>query len=122
LANIQAGSYIVNRLPFVTIAVHLRLFHESESKRMRLLQNEDSADLRRDPSIRYAVITIWQLSFEQIRQEQPAAADLLVLMSMFDRQGIPEDLVSDSDQDEKDFHDALGCGFGRSRSVRLLLQ
>jgi hypothetical protein len=26
---------------------------------------------------------------------------------MFDRQGIPEDLVRDSDQDAKDFQDAL---------------
>ena len=28
-------------------------------------------------------------------------------MSMFDRQGIPEDLVRDSNQDELDFHDTL---------------
>jgi hypothetical protein len=107
LAITQAGSYIANRLPLVTVAVYLRLFHESESKRTRLLQNEDSVDLRRDPSIRYAVITTWQLSFERIRRERPAAADLLALMSMFDRQGIPEDLVRDSDEDELEFNDAL---------------
>ncbi|CAI7613196.1 unnamed protein product, partial [Penicillium viridicatum] len=102
-----AAAYIANRLPLVTVSAYLRLFHESESKRTRLLQNEDSADLRRDPSIRYAVITTWQLSFEQIRQERPAATDLLALMSMFDRQGIPEDLVRDHDQDILGFHDAL---------------
>ncbi|CAG7941474.1 unnamed protein product [Penicillium salamii] len=107
LAITQAAAYIANRLPLVTVSAYLRLFHESESKRTRLLQNEDSADLRRDPSIRYAVITTWQLSFEQIRQERPAATDLLALMSMFDRQGIPEDLVRDLDQDILDFHDAL---------------
>ncbi|KAJ5593550.1 hypothetical protein N7537_010454 [Penicillium hordei] len=107
LAITQAAAYIANRLPLVTVSVYLRLFHESESKRTRLLQNEDSADLRRDPSIRYAVITTWQLSFEQIRQERPAATDLLALMSMFDRQGIPEDLVRGHDQDILDFHDAL---------------
>ena len=107
LAITQAGSYISNRLPLISVSVYLRLFHESESKRTRLLQNEDSADLRRDPSIRYAVITTWQLSFEQIRQERPAATDLLSLMSMFDRQGIPEVLVCSSDQDELDFHNAL---------------
>ncbi|KAJ6003887.1 hypothetical protein N7540_013169 [Penicillium herquei] len=107
LAITQAAAYITNRLPLVTVSAYLRLFHESESKRTRLLQNEDSADLRRDPSIRYAVITTWQLSFEQIRQERPAATDLLALMSMFDRQGIPEDLVRDYDEDILDFHDAL---------------
>lgn len=52
LAITPAGSYIATRLPLVTIAVYLRPFHESESKRTRLLQNEDSAYLRRDPSIR----------------------------------------------------------------------
>ncbi|KUM55983.1 hypothetical protein ACN42_g11249, partial [Penicillium freii] len=107
LAITQAGSYIANRSPLITVSTYLRLFHESESKRTRLLQNEDSTDLRRDPSIRYTVITTWQISFEQIRQERPAATDLLALMSMFDRQGIPEDLVRESEQDELDFHDAL---------------
>jgi hypothetical protein len=106
LAITQAGSYITNRLPLLTVSAYLRLFHESESKRTRLLQNEDFADLRRDPSIRYAVVTTWQLSFEHIRQERPAATDLLALMSMFDRQGIPEYLVRDH-QDTLDFHDAL---------------
>ncbi|CAP91131.1 Pc13g00620 [Penicillium rubens Wisconsin 54-1255] len=107
LAITQAGSYIANRLPLITVTAYLRLFHESESKRTRLLKNEDSTDLRRDPSIRYAVITTWQISFEQIRQERPVASDLLALMSMFDRQGIPVDLVRESEQDELDFHDAL---------------
>ncbi|CAI7602083.1 unnamed protein product [Penicillium manginii] len=107
LAITQAAAYITARLPLVTVSTYLRLFHESEAKQTRLLQSEESTDLRRDPSIRYAVITTWQLSFEQIRQERPAAADLLSLMSMFDRQGIPEDLVRGSEQDELDFHDAL---------------
>lgn len=53
------------------------------------------------------MITTWQLSFEEIRRERPALTDLLALMSMFDRQGIPEDLVRDDDQDILDFHNAL---------------
>jgi hypothetical protein len=35
----------------------------------------------------------WQVSFEHIRKERPLAARLLSLMSLFDRQGIPEDLL-----------------------------
>ncbi|KAL4804204.1 hypothetical protein BDV18DRAFT_36370 [Aspergillus unguis] len=107
LAITQAGSYIANRFPLITVSAYLQLFHESESKQTRLLQNEDSTDLRRDPSIRYAVIITWQLSFDQIHQERPAATELLALMSMFDRQGIPEDLVHDPNQDILDFQDAL---------------
>ncbi|KAL4912570.1 hypothetical protein BDW62DRAFT_206345 [Aspergillus aurantiobrunneus] len=107
LAITQAAAYIANRLPLITVAAYPRLFHESESKQIRLLQNEDSTDLRRDPSIQYAVIITWQLSFEQIRQGRPAATDLLALMSMLNQQGIPEDLVRDPDQDILDFHDTL---------------
>ncbi|KAI7973725.1 hypothetical protein EIK77_000227 [Talaromyces pinophilus] len=114
LAITQAAAYIANRSPLITASAYLRLFRESESKRIRLLQNEDSIDLRRDPSIRYAVITTWQLSFEEIQRSRPAATDLLSLMSMFDRQGIPEDLVRDEDQDVLDFHDALAPLVGYS--------
>lgn len=106
LAITQAGSYIANRSPRITVSRYLKLFHESESNQTHLLQHEDAKDLRRDPSIRYAVITTWQLSFEQIRQEQPVATNLLALMSMFDRQGIPEFLVREGD-DVLLFEDAL---------------
>ncbi|KAF3399052.1 hypothetical protein DPV78_006687 [Talaromyces pinophilus] len=93
LAITQAGSYIANRSPRVTVSRYLQLLHVSESNQTFLLQHEEAKDLRRDPSIRHAIITTWQLSFEQIRHDQPAAMDLLALMSMFDRQEIPESLV-----------------------------
>ncbi|CAG8196671.1 unnamed protein product, partial [Penicillium olsonii] len=106
LAITQAGSYIANRSSRVTVSRYLQLFRESESNQTHLLQHEDAKDLRRDPSIRYAVITTWQLSFEQIRHERPAATDLLALMSMFDRQGILEGLVR-ADGDGLQFEDAV---------------
>ncbi|KAJ6118297.1 hypothetical protein N7471_013764 [Penicillium samsonianum] len=106
LAITQAGSYIANRSSRVTVSRYLQLFRESESNQTHLLQHEDAKDLRRDPSIRHAVITTWQLSFEQIRHDWPAATDLLALMSMFDRQGIPEGLVR-ADGDGLQFEDAV---------------
>ncbi|CAG8885662.1 unnamed protein product [Penicillium egyptiacum] len=106
LAITQAGSYIANRLSRVTVSRYLQLFRESESNQTHLLQHADAKDLRRDPSIRHAIITTWQLSFEQIRHDQPAATDLLALMSMFDRQGIPEGLVR-ADGDGLQFEDAV---------------
>lgn len=35
----------------------------------------------------------WQISFDHIREVNPSAADLLSLMSFFDRQSIPEELL-----------------------------
>ncbi|CRG92816.1 Pc13g00220 [Talaromyces islandicus] len=75
LAITQAAAYITNRSPLIAASAYLRLF----------LQNEDSTDLCRDPNIRYAVITTWQLSFEEIQQSRPAATDLLAVMNMIDR-------------------------------------
>ncbi|GES66729.1 hypothetical protein ATETN484_0017002200 [Aspergillus terreus] len=106
LAITQAGSYIANRSPRITVSKYLQLFNESETNRTHLLNHVDAKDLRRDPSIRHSIITTWQLSFEQIRRDQPPAADLLSLMSMFDRQGIPEDLAREN-QDTLQFEDML---------------
>ncbi|KAJ5886145.1 uncharacterized protein N7473_008819 [Penicillium subrubescens] len=67
LAITQAAAYIINRLPLLSVSTYLHLFHESESRQTKLLQNQDSTDLRRDYSSQYAVITTWQISFKQIR-------------------------------------------------------
>jgi tetratricopeptide (TPR) repeat protein len=94
LAITHAAAYIRAR-ERVTIAVYLDLFRESEANQESLLNNNDAKDLRRDSSTRDAVITTWQVSFNQIQKTNPEAADLLALMSMFDRQGIPERLLHD---------------------------
>jgi hypothetical protein len=96
LAITHAAAYIRMREPRVTISTYLKLFRESAANQADLLSNEDTRDLRRDYSIRHAVILTWQISFNQIRKTRPAATDLLALMSMFDRQGIPEHLLHDN--------------------------
>ncbi|THC90151.1 hypothetical protein EYZ11_010378 [Aspergillus tanneri] len=78
----------------ITVSTYLELFQESESNQECLLKYDGAKDLRRDGSIQRPVISTWQISFDQIRRAFPAATDLLALMSMFDRQGIPEDLVN----------------------------
>ncbi|KAL4745419.1 P-loop containing nucleoside triphosphate hydrolase protein [Aspergillus terricola var. indicus] len=106
LAIIQAGSYIASRSTRFTVGRYLQLFQESETKQTHLLKQEDAKDLRRDTSIRHSVITTWQLSFEQIRHSHQIATELLALMSMFDRQSIPEYLVQE-DYETLQFEDAL---------------
>ncbi|EFQ96752.1 hypothetical protein MGYG_09201 [Nannizzia gypsea CBS 118893] len=48
----------------------------------------------------------WQISFEQIRTSKPEASDMFALMSMFDRQGIPEHLLR-RDMSRLQFEDAV---------------
>lgn len=105
LAITHAAAYIRSK-PRVTVSVYLRLFRESEINRASLLYDNEMKNLRRDHSIRHAVITTWQISFDQIQRTKPEAADLLALMSMFDRQGIPEWLLL-NDMDQPQFEDAI---------------
>jgi hypothetical protein len=106
LAIAQAGAHIANRAAQITVSIYLKHFRQSESNQEHLLNYEDAEDLRRDHTGRYAVMTTWQISFEQIYKATPAATDLLALMSMFDRQGIPEYLLHHNN-DHLKFEDAL---------------
>jgi hypothetical protein len=76
----------------MTALGYLDEFRKNEKKRESLL-NWDAGDLRRDLSASNSVVTTWQISFERIRQERPSAVDLLLLMSFFNPQGIPESLL-----------------------------
>ncbi|KAI8649734.1 NB-ARC domain-containing protein [Fusarium keratoplasticum] len=105
LAISQAAAYIQMRAPRTSLVQYLREFRKSESKRVELL-SYDAGDLRRDlrqdGGASNAILTTWQVSFDHIRSRRPSAADLLSLMSFFDRQGIPESLLKPS----KESHDS----------------
>jgi tetratricopeptide (TPR) repeat protein len=106
LAITQAAAYIV-KSPRMYVTKYLDLYRQSEVNQSSLL-NRDEGDLRRDPEVPSAVITAWQISFNQIRRDNPSAADLLSLMSVLNRQGIPEDLLR-GDSDRLAFEDALAA-------------
>ncbi|KAL8366576.1 hypothetical protein RB595_010437 [Gaeumannomyces hyphopodioides] len=92
LAISQAAAYIQARSPLSSVGEYLAEFHKGERKRTRLL-GHDAGDLRRDGGASNAILTTWQISFEHIRSKRSSAADLLALMSFFDRQGIALSLL-----------------------------
>ena len=111
LAISQAAAYISQNSPRMNIARYLRDFRGSDKTREALLQ-KDAGDNRRDRSASNSVITTWHISFNRIREERPSAAQLLSLMCLFDRQGIPEGLLlqkyqGDKNDIEVDFNDDL---------------
>jgi tetratricopeptide (TPR) repeat protein len=107
LAVTHAAAYIEVNKAMVGIATYLDLFQKSEENQAHLLNSKDARDMRRDASVSSAVITTWQLSFEQIRRTRPEAADLLSLMTMFDRQGIPEHVLYEG-KTQLEFVEAVG--------------
>ncbi|KFY74393.1 hypothetical protein V499_05575 [Pseudogymnoascus sp. VKM F-103] len=84
----------------MTIAEYEALFLETKSTQLYLLKT-DRSDARRDTELPSSVVTTWQISFEQIKREDPLAADILSLIGVLDRQGIPKSLLSLDDNSAK---------------------
>ena len=108
LAITQAAAYISQRAPRTTVSRYLQDLR-GDKERASLLK-KDVGDSRRDGTASNSIIATWQISFEHIRQNKPSAARLLSLMSLFDRQGIPESLLNhcyQEDDVEDDFEDDI---------------
>ncbi|KAF2709070.1 hypothetical protein K504DRAFT_468281 [Pleomassaria siparia CBS 279.74] len=94
LAITQAAAYIMQRGARMSVSRYLDEMRRSDHERARLLE-QDVGDIRRDGRASNSIMATWQISFEHMRREMPTAARLLSLMSLFDRQGIPESLLRD---------------------------
>ena len=101
LAMVQAAAYISRRAPRCSIQQYMDSFQKSDHMKTSLLDFE-GGQLRRDWEAKNSVIITWQISFDHIRQIRPSAAELLSLMSFFDRQGIPEALLRDRNGQENE--------------------
>jgi hypothetical protein len=69
---------------------------------------------RRNRGFPNSVFRAWRLSFEQIREHEPRAAEILSLMAMLDGDQILQDLVYEQEEREIDFMTALGTLAGYS--------
>ncbi|KAF2196192.1 putative kinesin [Delitschia confertaspora ATCC 74209] len=92
LALVQAAAYIRQRAPRYSVQQYLEQFYRNDRKRTNLL-DYDGDHLRRDEEAKNSILITWQISFDHILHARRSAADLLSLMSFFDRQGIPQALI-----------------------------
>ncbi|KAL9074933.1 MAG: hypothetical protein Q9157_004203 [Trypethelium eluteriae] len=123
LAIVQATAYINQRFPRSSVRQYLEDFRRSEPQRIRLL-NQDGGQRRRDLEAKNSILITWQISFDHIQQLMPSAADLLSLMSFFDRQGIPEVLLrnltkEDSGQEDRNSHSGSDSDEDKASELRL---
>ena len=103
LAIVQAAAYIQqkgSRYQY-TVRRYIKEFQKSDKRKTSLL-NYEAGDLRRDPEAKNSIIITWQISFTYIREQWPSSADLLALMSFFDRQGIPKEALTVQISEETD--------------------
>ena len=90
LAMSQAAAFIEeNSVPIAeyTIAV------KSDAAMAEEFLHEELDDSRRDEESANSVFRTWKLSYDQIKQQKPRAADLLSLLAMLDRQSVPKSLL-----------------------------
>jgi hypothetical protein len=92
LALAQAAAYICQRDGRCSIEQYLGKIGEYDISGTSILDVEER-DLRRDRGASNSIMLTWQISFNHIYEVRRSAADLLSLMSFFDRQAIPEALL-----------------------------
>lgn len=102
----QAAAYISVGSANITISKYLEYIRKNEAYQLSFLL-KDFNDITRDYDLQNSIILTWQISFDQIRKHNPAAADLLALMSCFDRESIPKLLLRGEDDDELAFEEAI---------------
>ena len=105
LAITQAAAFISHNS--IGIADYLDLFSTNDSELQTLL-DEDVGDPRRDSQSQNSVIRTWKLSFDLINKQKPRAAEMLSLIAVLDRQGIPKCLLRTNTDRETDVMTALG--------------
>ncbi len=105
LAITQAVAYMTKRRK--SIPQYLTLFRQSDSTKIRLLKHEFS-DFGRGEKRMESLATTFVVSFDYLKKAHPDAADLLSMMSFFDRQRILGDVLHGQDANQLDFDDAIG--------------
>jgi tetratricopeptide (TPR) repeat protein len=107
LALTQAVAYICQVPEWRSIPQYLEKLKACDKSEASVLDTSEG-DLRRDPDASNAIILTWQISFDRIREVRPSAADLLSLMSFFDRQAIPAVLLQEKGSSQ--VNDEVGEG------------
>ncbi|KAJ5343592.1 uncharacterized protein N7506_003416 [Penicillium brevicompactum] len=116
LAMVQAASYISHHSPRCSVLRYLDMLRCSESQAMKLLRRESHVT-HRDWEAKNSILLTWQISFDYIREIRQSAADLLSLMSFFDRQGIPESILKAQDKNS-DHREGRKIVFSTRRNLR----
>lgn len=86
LAIAQATAYLLKH-PRMSASEYVDMLRNDES--CQQLLNSNNGSLRRKLGVSNAIMKTWQVSFNQMKTENSAAADLLAQMSVLDRHSIP---------------------------------
>jgi tetratricopeptide (TPR) repeat protein len=110
LAITQAAAYIEQAAPRMAVSKYMEILVKNDSERAALLQ-KDVRDVRRDKQASNSIIMTWHVTFTHLRQTHDSAARLLALMSLFDREAMPDHLLrgryAEATDSPNDFEDDI---------------
>jgi tetratricopeptide (TPR) repeat protein len=106
LAITQAAAFIVANN--ISLTKYLEVYHTHDDD-MKDFLDEERPDPRRDYESSNSVTRTWKMSFDQLVQQNLRAAEILSLMAMLDRQGVPEPLLRQEGERQIDFIKAIGA-------------
>ena len=102
LAISQAAAFMVRNN--TDVPKFLEIFRDESDQ----LLSKEYRDLRNYDGKSNVVLVTWTISFKQIKDKDPQAADLLALMSFYDRQGIPKTLLHKEPTSNFAFYESMG--------------
>ena len=91
LALSQAAAFIEEN--GISITDYITALQGKDAAVAEEFLHEELDDARRDEESVNSVFRTWKLSYDQIKEQKPRAADLLSLLAMLDRQSIPKFLL-----------------------------
>jgi tetratricopeptide (TPR) repeat protein len=103
LAITQAAAFINHNS--ITLKNYLDTINRSDGNLADYLDKELEDPRREKPN---SILRTWKLSFDQIQNQDPRAAEMLSLMAVLDRQGIPEMLLRKANDRDIEVTTALG--------------
>ena len=105
LAITQAAAFIKENN--ISVSKYMGILQKSDLDQVDIL-SKNLHDSKRNGDTPDSVILTWKISFEQIKKRNPRAAHILSLMSVLDRQGIPQSLLQRKNEREPEFLTAIG--------------
>ncbi|KAJ5917562.1 hypothetical protein N7466_011116 [Penicillium verhagenii] len=84
---------LLEELEFMPLAIIQAAGYIKSDRNATKLLAYEAGHLYRDWEAKNSILVTWQISFDHVRRMKPSAADLLSLMSFFDRQGVSENLL-----------------------------
>lgn len=105
LAITQASAFISQNN--ITVKEYLASLRADDFE-MKELLDQDHYDVRRDCETQTPVLRTWKMSFQLIQKRNPRAIEILSLMAVFDRQGIPKSLLQKDGETRVSLNLALG--------------